>query len=264
MQLRKYALAASLAGIAAGGAYAGYESDIFKRYSDRARDAVLTRTAEAGFKVRDILVTGRAEIPATEILERLSIKQGMPIFGVSIADAETSLTSIPWVKNVRISRRLPGTILIALDERKPLALWQYQKKISLIDGEGAVLTSENLDAWKQLPLVVGAGAEKNAAALVGMLNAEPALAANLVAAVRVEDRRWDLQLKNNVTVRLPENDMEFALRRLGALDEQKNLLGRNITAIDLRQPERIVVALPPELAGDKKADTRKTPARKNT
>lgn len=241
LRLRKCLIVTSLLAVIAAAGYAGAQTDSFKKYGEELTNESLSRTAAAGFKVKDILVTGRQQIPAEELLASLSVKRGMPLFSVSIASAERSLSSIPWVKNVRISRRLPDTIVVALDERKPVALWQYQRRISLIDAEGAVLTTENLDDWKHLPLVVGAGAEKHVATLVGMLAAEPAIAANLIAAVRVEDRRWDLRLTNNITVKLPENDMELALRRLAVLDQDNNLFARDIVAIDLRQPERMIV-----------------------
>lgn len=241
LRMRNYALITAALGLGAGSGYIGYENNFFKSYAERIAVNLLDRTANAGFKVNDILVTGRKEIAVDDILSRLSIMRDQPIFGIDIAAAEDSLSAIPWVKSVTISRRLPDTILVALDERTPAALWQYQKKLSLIDSEGAVLTTQNLDTWKDLPLVVGDGAEKHVATLLGMLNAEPAVAANLVSAVRIGDRRWDLRLKNNITIRLPDTDMEFALRRLAVLDQEKNIFGRDISAIDLRQPERVIV-----------------------
>ena len=74
-----------------------------------------------------------------------------------------------------------------------------------------------------------------------MLQAEPSIAGGLVSAVRVEERRWDLHLKNNIVIKLPEQDMGLALRSLAVLEEQKNILRKNIANIDMRQPERIMI-----------------------
>jgi cell division protein FtsQ len=241
LQVRGFALlAVALAAVAAIG-FAGYQGDSFKKFGDRVTAQALEYTADAGFKVKNILVTGRAQIPSDELLAHLSIKKDMPVFGVDIAGAQKSLTAISWVKDVSISRRLPDTIVVALQERAPMALWQYQKKISLIDQEGVVLASSGLSAWQQLPLIVGEDAARHVMELTALLNAEPAVAGALVSAAWVGKRRWDLRLKNGISVKLPEQDVELALRRLAALDEQKKILDRTIAGIDLRQPEKVVI-----------------------
>ncbi|MCE9506880.1 MAG: FtsQ-type POTRA domain-containing protein [Alphaproteobacteria bacterium] len=241
LQVRGFAvLAVVLAAVAAIG-FAGYQGDTFKKFGDRVTAQALEYTAAAGFKVKDILVTGRVQIPADELLAHLSIKKDMPVFGVDIAEAQKSLTAISWVKDVAISRRLPDTIVVALQERTPTALWQYQKKISLIDQEGVVLTSSGLSAWQSLPLIVGEDAARHVTELTALLNAEPAVAGALVSATWVGKRRWDLRLKNGIAVKLPERDVELALRQLAALDEQKKIFDRNIAAIDLRQADKVVI-----------------------
>jgi cell division protein FtsQ len=241
LRLRKLSTAASIIALAGATIFAGYHNGAFRKIGGWASSETLKITADAGFKVKDILVTGRKQISEDALLASLSVKQNAPIFGISIADAQKSLSGISWVKDVTISRRLPDAIIVELKERQPAALWQYQKKISLIDQEGAVLTAENLSPWKSLPLVVGEDAPKHIAELAGLLNAEPVIAGALGSAVRINNRRWDLHLQNGMVVKLPEQDSELALRRLVTLQAQKKIFDRNIAAIDLRQPERLMV-----------------------
>lgn len=202
---------------------------------------MLAATSDAGFTVKDILLTGRVQISTDDLRAHLTIRENMPIFGVSIAEAQKSLMNLPWVRSVSISRRLPDKIIVELKEREPVALWQYRKKISLIDQDGIVLTAHNLSAWKHLPLIVGADAQKHIMEMIQLLNAEPLLARDVVSATRVGGRRWDLHLKNGLSIKLPERDMELALRRLAVMEQQENILGRSISGIDLRHPERVVV-----------------------
>ncbi len=242
LRLRKFGLLAGVVALIGAAGFTGYHSGSFKKISAWVVTQTLDRTAAAGFKVKDILVTGRQQIPAEELLAHLSIKENMPIFGVDIAEAQQSLADITWIKDVSISRRLPDKIIVELKERTPAALWQYRQKISVIDRDGVVLTSDNLDAWQSLPLVVGESAPQSTAGLLDLLNAEPAIAALLVSAVRVGGRRWDLRLQNGIAVKLPEQDTELALRRLATAEEQKHIFDRNIVSIDLRQPEKMMVS----------------------
>jgi cell division protein FtsQ len=241
LQMRKFVLLGVVLAGLGGASFTAWQNKTLEKYGAWFGAEALSRSAAAGFTVKDILVTGRKHVSARELLDSLSVKQGMPIFGFDIADAEKSLSTIPWVERVLISRRLPDTIAVELHERVPVALWQRNKKISLIDKDGNVLSADNLGAWQQMPLVVGNGAEKNVTQLLGLLQAAPPIAGALVSAVRVEDRRWDLHLRNGIIVRLPEGDMELALSRLAALEKEKNVLARNIASIDLRQPERVMV-----------------------
>ena len=229
-----------LAAVAALG-FVGYHNDFFKKTEARIITEILTRTAGAGFKVKEILVTGREQVPVDELLACLNIREDMPIFGINIIEARKSLVVLPWVRDVSISRRLPDTIIVELKERVPVALWQYQKEISVIDRNGIFLTSDNLNIWKRLPLVVGEDAPEHMNELFALLNVEPEISNVLVSAVRMGGRRWDLHLKNGISVKLPEQDQALALRRLALLVEQGNILNRNIKRIDMRQSEKIVV-----------------------
>jgi len=71
----------------------------------------------------------------------------------------------------------------------------------------------------------------------------PALRDSVRASILVAERRWNLKLANGIDIRLPETKLETALDTLVALDRDKKLLTRDITAVDLRLPDRVNVRL---------------------
>jgi cell division protein FtsQ len=71
----------------------------------------------------------------------------------------------------------------------------------------------------------------------------PLIQGNVEAAVLVAQRRWNLHLKSGLDVRLPDSNVEQALQQLVALDRDKKILSRDITAIDLRMTDRVIVRL---------------------
>jgi cell division protein FtsQ len=81
------------------------------------------------------------------------------------------------------------------------------------------------------------------------------------ASVLVGERRWNLRLKNGIDVRLPESGVATALERLVALDREKNLITRDILAIDLRLPDRVTVRLS-EAAAQMRIDAAKDKPKK--
>lgn len=213
-------------------------------------------SVKLGFAVNEILVVGRKEITEDELLSHLGVSAGTPIFSVDLEGSQRLLHEISWVEEVRVSRRLPDKIVVTLKEREPAALWQYKKKIALIDSKGVVIRDHDLDAYAQLPLVVGEDAPAHVDELVKLITAEPALADMMTSAIRVGKRRWDLRLKNGITIRLPENNVELALSRLIQSAREDGLLDKDISVVDLRLPEKLTVT-PRPAATAAAADSKK-------
>jgi cell division protein FtsQ len=161
------------------------------------------------------------------------------------------------VKSAVVERQLPDTIVVKLIERRPFAIWQNNGKFMLIDHNGNVVAHQNVMDFRKLPLVVGPGAPQAAAGLLDTLGSLPALQARVAAAVRVGDRRWDLQMNNRTEVMLPEGHEAAALDRLMQLQQSHDLLDRPLVAIDMRLPDRMV--LRPRVAPPTAADATKKP-----
>ena len=64
-----------------------------------------------------------------------------------------------------------------------------------------------------------------------------------MAAVRVGDRRWNLKLVSGLEIMLPDDAIDEALKSFTKLDERRNVLNRDIAAVDLRLLDRITVRL---------------------
>jgi cell division protein FtsQ len=205
-----------------------------------ASDGVLSATGIMGLKVREILVEGRSRVPPQTVMASLGVHRGAPILGVGVAAVRQRLEAIPWVESAIVERRLPDTIFVRLVERQPLALWQHNGKFSVIDAKGVVIQDE-VGPFAQLPIVVGEDAPAHAEALLLLLATEPDLQKRVTAAVRVGARRWNLKLDNGIDVRLPEEDAASAWSKLAALERDNKLLSRDVTAVDMRLPDRLIV-----------------------
>lgn len=219
-----------------------------KETSEAITTSLLNLTRRAGFAVNDILVEGRSATDTNEILGQLAIEKGAPILGFDPHAALERLSAIPWVKSGVVERRLPNTLFVRLTEREPIAIWQIEKKLKLIDREGHMLREVGTDETLNLPLVVGAGAEKQAADLLGQLAAFPALAGHVRAATRISDRRWNLLLSHDITAKLPEDGLGAALEKLNQMVRDEAILDRAILGLDLRQPDRMIVETDKDIA----------------
>jgi cell division protein FtsQ len=173
----------------------------------------------------------------------------MPL--VDVSAIRQRLLEYGWVKDARVSRRFPDTLVIDIVERVPAALWQDEDRLTLIDKEGVVLDRVPVAQMPDLPLLIGKGANSHAVALDALLNKAPALKAQLVSATWIGERRWDLSFQSGETVSLPEGDQAAAtaLTRFAKMDKSAGLLGRGILRFDLRIPGKMTVRLP-QAAGE--------------
>jgi cell division protein FtsQ len=253
--------------ILAAGAFAathGHEAPSGAALLDGASRRLLEASAALGFRVVDIRVEGRETTDRETILDALGARPGIPIFAVDPARAKQQLESLPWVRSAVIERRLPDTIYVRLVEREPMALWQHGGKLDLIDRTGAVIPVTRLDRFAELPMVVGDDAASHAAELLAMLASQPDLAARVTAAIDIGGRRWNLRLDNAVDVLLPSDDPAAAWADLARLQRNSAILQRDVRAIDMRLPDRLVVRVAPEPPKEAPPAKKGRPSAKNT
>ena len=201
---------------------------------------------DAGFRVRSVDVQGIKRMDPRPVYE-IALDQkttAMPL--VDVTDIRQRLLEFGWVKDARVSRRFPDTLVIDIIEREPAALWQDEDRLTLIDKEGVVLDRVPVSQMPDLPLLIGKGANAHAVSLEQLLDKAPMLKAQLVSATWVGERRWDLSFQSGETISLPEGNAAAttALTRFAKMDKSAGLLGRGILRFDLRIPGKMTVRLP--------------------
>ena len=222
----------------------------------RAERAAGSAIGHAGFTVSGYQIVGinhmnRALVDAvvTDELRRASDQAGSskaPQALVSVSQIRQRLLGYGWVKDARVSRRLPDTLVIDIVERTPAALWQSEGRLALIDHEGVVLDRVPVDKMPDLPLLIGPGANGQEEQLSRVMGSVPTLKPQLTSATWVGGRRWDLNFQSGETVALPEGEesAKAALTKFARLDKQSGMLGRGIVRFDLRVPGKMIVRLP--------------------
>jgi cell division protein FtsQ len=211
-----------------------------------AREWIGTLTADAGMRIKDIVIEGRANTPEPILRAALGVNKGDPIVGFSLDQARMRIEKLTWIAHATVERRLPGTIVVVLWERRPFAVWQNQGKYVLIDREGKPVTDEEVAKFRNLPLIVGAGAPEAARVLLDALTDRPAIQTRIVAAMRISERRWNLRMKNGTDILLPEGHEVEALDRLLALQQDAALLDRPLQSIDMRLADKLVLRPNPD------------------
>ncbi len=195
-------------------------------------------TADIGFNLENVLIEGQVNTRSQDILSTLNADTGTSILSIDINEVRNQLEKNSWIKKSLVERRLPSTIYIGIIERTPIAIWQINQKLYLIDEEGYKITNSNIEKFTALPHVVGPDANIYAKNLIQNLNIYPNLMNKVVSAVRYGERRWNLNLQQQITIKMPESDFEHALDYLSELQKSGKLFDQNLKSLDLRNPNK--------------------------
>jgi cell division protein FtsQ len=213
------------------------------------------------FQIAGVDVKGAKQVSQADLREIAGVFTGQNIFRVDLEAPVRRARTNPWVKDVRIYRRLPNRISMVVTERAAFALLDTGAGKYVMDNEGVVIdriVKESASEW-QLPVV----AVKDYRVRPGEQAAYEGMAESLTLIAEIAERGgWRL---NEVTIKAgsPETlsilyaDHEFKigtgnyaekLRRLVEILSDGTQRGLEIAYVDLR-PERQAAVMVKNIAG---------------
>jgi len=202
-------------------------------------------TAHMGFKVEHVYLEGRRYTALADITQAIGVRTDDPILAFSLPAIRARLEAIPRIRYAEVARVLPDQLHIHVVEREPIAVWQNEGKLHLIDTDGVVMEYIDPAQYSQLLLVVGEDAPSHAHELLSALTQEPELYKNVVSASRIGERRWNIRFKNGVELKLPEAHSTEAWQSFARMEREQHLLERAVKSVDMRLSDRVFIKLAP-------------------
>jgi cell division protein FtsQ len=224
------------AAVAAGGVALAGQLDSARAWLDRQ------------FPVTGVAVTGELAREAPEPMARwLAGQLDGGFFTADLNRLRRLVEARPWVREARLRRRWPGTLVVALREHRASARWRAGPAAdwALVSRAGAVFRPRTLPAEGALPRLQGPRARleelrARRAELAGRLGD-----GHRVSRVTVDARGdWTALVDGRVRVHFGRDHWRRRLARLKAVADGWRLLERRVARIDLRYPDGLAVALP--------------------
>jgi len=211
-----------------------------------ASQQIASLAGDAGFEVRRVEVRGVERMNGLKVYERALSERDRAMPLVNIKALREELLKLSWVKDARVSRQLPDSLVIDIVERQPHAVLRKPGRLVLIDELGNELEPISETNARGNLLIEGPGAGKQVVALGRLLEAAPALKPQVTGAEWVGNRRWNITFKTGQVLALPQGNEESAgaLVSFARLDGVNRLLGGKVAAFDMRAPERIYMRIP--------------------
>jgi len=124
-------------------------------------------------------------------------------------------------------------ITIKIEEKKIIGLLKIENNDYLIDEFNNIIETKITPNLFHLPVFIGKNSNKNASVILNLIK-ESDINLNYLSFSFVDQRRWNINLKNGVKILLPETKVLDTLKLLNKVTSKYNILNGNFIEIDMR------------------------------
>ena len=107
------------------------------------------------FSIKHFVIDGNTHTPESELQLALLVEEGDNIWQLSMDTLEERIGKIPRVAEVSVRRKLPATLVIDVQEKKPLALVPFQEYLFEVGYDGEILGTTQEPQNYGLPMLTG-------------------------------------------------------------------------------------------------------------
>ena len=137
------------------------------------------------------------------------------------------------IKKFIITKTSNNLITIKIEEKKIIGLLKIENNNYLIDEFNNIIESKITPNLFHLPVFIGKNSNKNASVILNLIK-ESDINLNYLSFSFVDQRRWNINLKNGVKILLPETKVLDTLKLLNKVTSKYNILNGNFIEIDMR------------------------------
>jgi cell division protein FtsQ len=136
------------------------------------------------FHLRDVRVDGNDEVSRQRVLELAGIGPGTNVFHLDGGAIVRALTTDPWIASASVERHLPGSVVIRIQERTPVARAVVGTAALALAGDGVVLPDAPTTGLPEIRASVGELSDDVRTGAAGAVAAlDPAVRARVSAVV---------------------------------------------------------------------------------
>jgi cell division protein FtsQ len=160
---------------------------------------------------------------------------------IDIYSLKQELLKNSWIKNISITKRYPYTLEINVIEKNTYFLWQDDiGNFFVVDSNNNLIRKALEQDFRLININKGEIALKKSNELRYLLSKNLYLM-DKIKSIDYQGYHFNITLKNNILIKLSENNLKSNIYQLLNLNSQYNLLNRKIDYIDLRLPNKIFI-----------------------
>ena len=156
------------------------------------------------FNIKEINIENNLILNNKEIKKDLTFLYDTNLIFLNNTNIKKILIEKSFVEKFEIKKIYPNKLIIKIFEKTPIAILQYKKEKYYIDKNIDLIGYQDLDIYKNLPVVFGS--KENFENLYNVL-IKINFPFNLIKKFYLyESKRWDLEILENKIIKLPAKD----------------------------------------------------------
>ena len=160
-------------------------------------------------------------------------------------DVSNIISQNNWVKNVNLKLDYKNKIFIEIIEFKPIGIYYFNNKKYYFNSEGKIIdyANENKSINSRFVIFSGQSSNMYAYKLLKILNNyNQSLNNEILQANFINKRRWDIYMKNDLHIKLSENNLEKSIDNYFKLINNLSYDDLSeIKVIDLRNFDKAII-----------------------
>ena len=137
------------------------------------------------------------------------------------------------IKKFIITKTSNNLITIKIEEKNIIGLLKIENNNYLIDEFNNIIETKITPNLFHLPVFIGKNSNKNASVILNLIK-ESDINLNYLSFSFVDQRRWNINLKNGVKILLPETKVLDTLKLLNKVTSKYSILNGNFIELDMR------------------------------
>ena len=215
-----------------------YDQKIFKQFNS----IIENYSDKYQYSLSVVNINGLNNINEDEILNLIKPYKDSSIFLIPIKKIANKISQNNWVKSINIQSNYKDTIEINIDESKPIGIYTTGIQNILFSDDLKIL--ENIaNNEKRFSALIKFEGKNSIHESIKLIDSFPDDFIQYVdKAFLINQRRWDLELKNSILLKLPENNIKEALenyKKIYINFSNEELI--EIESIDLRMKQKIIL-----------------------
>ncbi len=213
----------------------------FNKFNNAISELIQEYSNKYHYNLKKIEVTGLTNLNKDEILVYFNKFKNNSIFLVPVKEISNEIKKNKWIKEVNIRNDYKNTLKVNVKEEMPIGIYENNNQQILFSNNLSILEilGKNHD-YKNLIIFFGENSIINSKYLTSKIDKD---IQQMIESVKfIENRRWNIKLKNNIIIKLPEGKLDEAMKNYKKIySNLSNKDLKDIEIIDLRIPNQAII-----------------------
>ncbi len=213
----------------------------FNKFNNAISELIQEYSNKYHYNLKKIEVTGLTNLNKDEILVYFNKFKNNSIFLVPVKEISNEIKKNKWIKEVNIRNDYKNTLKVNVKEEMPIGIYENNNQQILFSNNLSILEilGKNHD-YKNLIIFFGENSIINSKYLTSKIDKD---IQQMIESVKfIENRRWNIKLKNNIIIKLPEVKLDEAMKNYKKIySNLSNKDLKDIEIIDLRIPNQAII-----------------------